>query len=173
MDKRLAHQYDGFVDNFLKDHHKYNEDSRRYFYSRLEDSIKPGNKLLDVACGDGKDLAYYSEKGAICFGIDSSKELIKKARINCPSADIAEGYMERLPYKDNSFDIVLSKWAMQSSNDIPKVIQEMHRVLKPEGIIAYLTVHPIRQFIEKKKHPQGLFQARDSTFYILPRQRNC
>lgn len=157
MDKSLAGQYDGFVEAFLKDHAYYNRDSRAFFYDQIEDHLN-GKDVLDVACGDGQDLKHYASLGAHVTGIDASRELVSKAKALVGDAAVSHGYMEDLPYADNSFDVVLSKWAMQSSRDVPKVINEMHRVLRPGGILAYLTVHPLRQFLEKKKHPADYFQ---------------
>lgn len=156
-DKKLATQYTGFIDTFLRESIDYNRRSQQYFYGKVDPFVK-GRKLLDVACGEGHELAHYRELGAIPFGMDANPTFVELARQRNPGLEIKEGLMEELPYEDNSFDMVVSKWAMQSSPNVPGVIKEMHRVLKPQGILAYLTVSPMRQFMEKKKKPRNYFE---------------
>ena len=57
----LSKQYNNFAQRFSEVHdvgENSNRDNRKVFYSKL-DFIKPGMKLLDLACGDGLDLVYY------------------------------------------------------------------------------------------------------------------
>src|SRR3989344_2499355 len=121
MDQKLAEQYDGFVEEFLRNHEYYNQKSRAFFYEQV-DSILKGKFVLDVACGDGKDINHYRKKGARVTGIDASHELVSRANELLGAESVDYGYMEKLPYTNGYFDVVLSKWAMQSSTNVPKVI---------------------------------------------------
>ena len=67
-----------------------------------------------------------------------------------PEGNIKLGLFESIPFPDNSFDVVTSKWAFQTSAQIDPIYHEIARVLKPNGQLIYLSSHPIRQFIEKK-----------------------
>jgi len=155
--EKLNLQYDDFSKEFIDGTEIYNEKSRIAYYSVLKDIIFDGKKVLDVGCGDGWDINKISKRGAKMYGIDSSSDLVRIAREDNPKASIIEGNMESLPYENEFFDVVLSKYAIQTSTNVPKVISEMDRVLKPGGIITYLAVHPLRQFLEKKKHPKNYF----------------
>jgi ubiquinone/menaquinone biosynthesis C-methylase UbiE len=156
MNKNIQTQYDVFSSDFVRGTDIHNEISRRTYYSLLDFNMSQ-KKILDVGCGDGCDLLLYSQHGAQVWGIDSSKELIALAQTRIPEANLNVGLMEKLPYENNTFDVVLSKYAIQTSHNIPLVIKEMDRVLKLGGTLAYLTVHPLRQFLEKKKHPKDYF----------------
>lgn len=108
-----------------------------------------GKNLLDVGCGDALDLIALSQKGAKVHGIDPSIEFLKKAQVNNPSGIFTEGIGENLPYGNAMFDIVTSKWAMQTSTDVPKILSEIARVLKKDGMLVFLTKHPFLQFLQK------------------------
>jgi ubiquinone/menaquinone biosynthesis C-methylase UbiE len=163
---KISNQYNEFASDYVEENSKYNSKSNACFYRLLGTSMHY-HKLLDVACGDGTDLKRYSALGVYTFGIDASEEMVKLARINAPHAKILSGVMENLPYVDDFFDLVTSKYAIQTSPDVPKVLSEMTRVLKSGGILQYLAVHPLRQFMEKKKNGKDYFlqEIVNSTFF--------
>lgn len=103
--------------------------------------------MLDVVMD--KILQYSQKKTKKIFGVDPSIEFIKKAKKNNPSGIFIEGVGENIPFDDNSFDIVVSKWAIQTSHDVPKILSEFSRVLKKGGMLVYLSKHPILQFLQK------------------------
>lgn len=124
-------------------------------------------KVLDLACGDGLDLAYYKELGAEVYGLDASEELVKIARERLPGADIRVGLFESNPFEDNFFDIVLSKYAIQTSADMKPVFLEINRVLKTGGTLIYLVTHPLRQYMEKKDPTTDYFEQKIVDCHIL------
>ncbi len=158
----LSKQYNDFAEDFSKVHdigENSNRDNRKIFYGEL-DFLKSGSRLLDLACGDGLDLLYYKTLGAEVYGIDASKELIKIAKDRLPDADIREGNFEKLPYEDNYFDIVLSKYAIQTSENLSPVFQEIARVLRSGGALVFLVTHPFRQYFEKKDERANYFEQK-------------
>lgn len=114
-------------------------------YSLLTD-IK-GKRLLDVGCGAGTDAKVYSAMGAKVSGIDISENQVKLARREVKGTFVA-GDMAKLPFEDNSFDMVVSRYAIQASRNVRKSILEMVRVAKPNSEIIILTKHPLRTFLE-------------------------
>jgi ubiquinone/menaquinone biosynthesis C-methylase UbiE len=158
----LAKQYNDFAQKFSAIHDEgdnSNRDNRRVFYEHV-DFVKPGMKLLDLACGDGLDLAYYKKLGAEIFGLDASDKLIEIAKKRNPGADIRVGVFEHIPFGDETFDVVLSKYAIQTSANMTPVFAEIHRVLKPGGIMMYLVTHPFRQYFEKKELRADYFEQK-------------
>ncbi len=156
----LAKQYDDFAADFSRVHdvgENSNRDNRQKFYSVLN-FIKPGMKLLDLACGDGLDLVYYKSLGAEVYGLDASAELIKIAKERLPADDIVVGLFDQTHYADASFDVILSKYAIQTSADMASVFKEIARIIKPGGILVYLVTHPFRQYFEKKNSTADYFQ---------------
>lgn len=166
IEKNISDQYDAFASEYAKENNRYNSKSNECFFRVLGDDIK-GLSLLDIACGDGSDLKRYHGLGAIVSGIDASIEMIDIAKSNISQADLRVGFMESLPYAESTFDIITSKYALQTSPDVPKALSEMTRVLKSGGILQYLAVHPLRQFLEKKKDGKDYFlqEIVHSTFF--------
>ena len=153
----LIKQYNGFAKDYshiIKDKALY---SRRVFYKYFNFPLT-GRKILDAGCGDGTELLYCTKHKAEAFGIDSSKEMIHLAGQNAPLAKTVVGDFSRLPFSDHFFDAVISKHALQSSANVEPILKEFYRVLKPKGILLYLSVHPLRQFMEKKKKKKDYFQ---------------
>ena len=165
----LAKQYNNFADDFSENQDigvKSNKFSREIFYSHI-DFLKPGMKLLDLACGDGLDLVHYKKLGADIYGLDASKELIKIAKERLPDAELKIGLFENIPFEDNYFDIVLSKYAIMTSANMEQAFKEIHRVLKSDGMMMYLVVHPFRQFFEKKDEKTDYFEQKIVDSHIL------
>lgn len=90
--------------------------------------------MLDVATGTG-DLANALSKipGARVAGMDLSPEMLAIARKKYPGIEFSEGYAEKLPYQDNSFDIVSAGFGARNFEDLLAGLKEFHRVLKPGG----------------------------------------
>ena len=165
----LSKQYNNFADDFSKNQdlgENSNNLNREVFYSHL-DFVKPGMKLLDLACGDGTDLVYYKKLGADIYGLDASEELIKIAKTKLEGVDLKVGLFENIPFKDAYFDVVLSKYAIMTSENMAPVFKEIHRVLKPGGMMMYLVTHPFRQFFEKKEEKADYFEKKIVDSHIL------
>jgi ubiquinone/menaquinone biosynthesis C-methylase UbiE len=154
--KNISNQYNKFASNYVKENHRYNTKSDDCFFRLLGTPI-PYQKLLDVGCGNGLDLQRYSNLGVHAYGIDASIEMVNMSKVNAPKAEIVLGVMENLPYNNSLFDVVTSKYVIQTSTNVPQVLSEMTRVLKSGGILQYLAVHPTRQFLEKKKTGKDYF----------------
>lgn len=107
--------------------------------------IKPGEIVLDVGCGGGVDL-YCSSKmvgleGKV-FGIDLTPEMIERARRNLAlagvtNANVQVGSSEKIPFADNTFDVVTSKGVLNLSPEKEKTFSEIFRVLKPGGRLQF------------------------------------
>ncbi len=165
----LSKQYNNFAKSFSAVHdigENSNRDNRLDFYSHVA-FIKPGMKLLDLACGDGLDLIHYKNLGAEVYGVDSSEELIDIAKKRLPNNDIRVGEFEKLPYENNFFDAVLSKYSIQTSKDLQPVFAEILRVLKPGGILLFLVTHPFRTYFEKRNPKVDYFKQEISQIAIL------
>jgi ubiquinone/menaquinone biosynthesis C-methylase UbiE len=108
--------------------------------------IKAGDTIFDAGCGTGVVAITAARRGAKVSALDLSPELIERAHVNAQLAgvevDFKEGDVEALPYPDNAFDAVLSQFGHMFAPRPQVTIQEMLRVLKPGGIIAFSTWPP-------------------------------
>ncbi len=107
--------------------------------------ITSGDKVLDVGCGTG-DLTLLAKKrsgsaGEVC-GIDASPEMIDVARRKAVrqhlNIDFRVDVIERLPFPDGTFDVVLSSLMMHHlpSDLKPKALAEIRRVLRSPDTVS-------------------------------------
>ena len=159
-------QYDAIAKTYSDIFVENNQDSISAYFRHLSIPFK-GKKVLDLGCGDGYDLSKLKTKGAIIFGIDSSSEMVQLAQKKNPEGTIKLGSFDKIPFPDQSFDIALSKWAFQTAAQIDPIYKEVARVLKPHGTFIFLTCHPLRQFIEKKRSGKDYFKKEivESVFF--------
>lgn len=98
--------------------------------------MQPFESLLDVGCGTGTILAMVlsENKSAKISGIDLSEEMLKKASANLgDKAELVNGDSDNLPWKDNTFDVIVCNASFHHYPQPEKVLAEMRRVLKPNG----------------------------------------
>lgn len=99
-----------------------------------------GRTVLDVGCGNGKDLTHpvYAEALAR-WGIDPDERGIEAGRKTFEGLTLVHGMAESLPFPDAHFDVVTSRVALPYMN-IPVALREMARVMKPDGYLC-VTLH--------------------------------
>lgn len=96
-----------------------------------------GEELLDVGCGRAIDAIQLAKKGGKCLGLEPSRTMIShaKERIAKDGIEVTliQGIGEYLPFKDCSFNKVMCKGAIDHFTNPSKAVEEMARVLKPQG----------------------------------------
>lgn len=103
--------------------------------------LKQGMKILDVACGAGKQcFSYYQHLNgqADILGSDVSKDLLDQARREAARLNARVEFMEQdfnkpFALDENRFDLASCCFGIYYAEDIPFTIHEMHRVLAPGG----------------------------------------
>jgi SAM-dependent methyltransferase len=102
--------------------------------------IKPGSRVLDVACGTGNTALPAARTGASVTGVDIAPNLLEQARKRAAAEGLEirfeEGDAEDLPYSDQSFDVVLTMFGAMFAPRPDVVAAELVRVCKPGGLIA-------------------------------------
>lgn len=108
------------------------------FVSRIE--IRPGTKLLDIACGTGNTSIPAARAGAEVTGADIATNLLEQARVRASQEGLKiqfdEGDAESLRYPDASFDVVISMFGAMFAPRPELVAAELLRVCRPGGTIA-------------------------------------
>lgn len=96
-----------------------------------------GQRVLDVGCGDGALACTLARRGADVVGVDPDPEMVEAANRRAVAlanhAEFAEGHVERLPFPDDSFDVVVAVTVLCFVGDASAAISEMVRVLRPNG----------------------------------------
>ncbi len=106
-------------------------------------ALKQGEKVLDIACGQGYFTRKYAEAGAAAVGADISKELVLTAKKHAPKIDFQVAPAHKLTFaKDSTFDAVTVILAIQNIENIAEVFTEAKRVLKAGGRLVLVMNHP-------------------------------
>ncbi len=108
------------------------------FIQRL--NLKPGTKVLDVACGTGNQSIPSARAGAEVIGLDIAPNLLEQARKRAADEklkiEFVEGDAEKIPYEAARFDVVLSMFGAMFAPRPDVLASELKRVCRPGGLIA-------------------------------------
>lgn len=109
-------------------------------------NVQPGDTAIDLCCGTCDwtiSLAQASQTGHM-VGLDFSQnmldhgaEKIKQLHL-AQQIELVQGNAMSLPFDDNSFDFATIGFALRNVPDLEQVIREMHRVVKPGGLVVSL-----------------------------------
>lgn len=106
--------------------------------------LEEGMDVLDLGSGSGMDVfvaaLHVGESGRVT-GLDMTDEQLENARRlrdrdGFDAVGFEEGYIEELPFDDESFDVVVSNGVINLSAEKPSVFEEVDRVLRPGGRLA-------------------------------------
>ena len=103
--------------------------------------LQPGERVLDLGSGAGTDSLLAAQmvgrEGSVT-GIDMTPEMLAQARsaaaaMGVGNVEFVEGEAERLPFPDETFDVVISNGVIDLIPDKDAVFSELFRVLRPGG----------------------------------------
>jgi ubiquinone/menaquinone biosynthesis C-methylase UbiE len=150
MAKTMAKGYKGmgmegsvarwYEKNTRQDMNQYQE-----LATRLEADLPGSGDVLEVAPGPGFLSIELARSGKLhVTALEISKTFVELARRNAADArvavDIQQGNASAMPFRDNSFDLLVCRAAFKNFSEPVKALQEMHRVLRPgaSGVIIDL-----------------------------------
>lgn len=117
--------------------------AHRVEYESVLAEIKPGQKVLDVGCGDGTFALLAAKRGIDITGVDLSEENIRHAQDRAEAeglgASFVVGDAERVPFSDASFDVVVSLQVLEHLPDFRQGLLELGRLTKSRAIISIPT----------------------------------
>jgi len=132
-------------------------------------NIKTGEKILEVAVGPGLtlvELAKRAGRETKIHGIDTSTGMLSLAEKNLLARGFSNFQLEeadsrQLPFEDNTFDFLYNGYMLDliPVQDMPKILNEFHRVLKPGGRMILLNM---------SKRDESTKSSREILYSILP-----
>lgn len=129
-----------FLKLALKINPNYVHHRMKYLW-QFENILKDNMKILDAGCGSGADsiftrsrlLKYYDN--ITIFGVDISVNISKNDLIGYK----IRGVLERLPIKNEVFDLIVCEWVLEHLQGTENVFRELRRVLRQNGYLVIIT----------------------------------
>ncbi|MGF7059148.1 class I SAM-dependent methyltransferase [Brassicibacter mesophilus] len=118
----------------------------------IEGSDNQKLKFLDLSCGTGiylsKQIQYFNEEYIEWHGLDASQDMLDKAKDKTSKALLKRGLAEYLPYDSEYFDFIVNNYAFQHYQEKPKVLDEVARVVKRNGIFKMhnISIHDMKKW---------------------------
>jgi ubiquinone/menaquinone biosynthesis C-methylase UbiE len=130
---------------------------RRFLLSE----VRPGDRALDLGCGDGRFTAALAEAGTSAVGADVAEAALARARSRSPEFDFVLIPIDGpLPFEDNAFELVWSSEVIEHVADTARWLSEVSRVLAPGGRLllttpAHSRLRVLLQGVEPVSEPLG------------------
>ena len=112
-------------------------------------------RVLDLGTGTGRNLPLLPG-GTTSIGLDPSLDALRRARKRAPALPLVAGRAEALPFRDGTFDTVLSGLVFCSVDDVRGGLDEVKRVLRPGGELRML--EHVRSRVTWRARLQDLIQ---------------
>ena len=122
--------------------------SRHYFRLLEKLGLQPGQKILDVTCGSGEWLKVCELSGSSVSGIDLSEKAIDICKKNMPEGEFFSQSAERLPFDNNSFNVITCLGSLEHFVNPVQSLKEMVRVANIDAV--YLILVPNEDFLTRK-----------------------
>ncbi len=102
--------------------------------------VQPGDRVLDLGCGDGDLTAVLAQAGARALGVDVAEAALARARRRHPSLSFERAPIDGpLPLADGTFDVVWASEVIEHVADTARWLSEVRRVLVPRGRLLLTT----------------------------------
>ena len=155
---------------------------RRKMIKRL--GIKPGDRILDVACGTGDvSLAILKKHKVHITGLDYASKMVELAKNKATALGFSsrvqfmQGDAEAMPFADGFFDKLCIAFGFRNMGHYDVALNEFYRVLKPGGQLAILELSEPRSRLFKKYYDfyftrilpkAAALLSRDDAYRYLP-----
>lgn len=118
-------------------------------------------KVLDIACGEGYGSNIMAKKALKVFGVDIDSPTIEKAKskYNRNNLTFLSGSTNEIPLGDHSVDVVVSFETIEHHDQHEKMMQEIKRVLTPDGILIISS--PEKSEYSDKRNYQNPFHVKE------------
>lgn len=111
-------------------------DSQSLYRKLIDELVDSNTKILDIGCGHGDFMKEVYDNTNFSYGVDPDSSALEK---NTFIKHKFVASAEKLPFEDNTFDVVVSAWVLEHLPNPKESFSEIFRVLKPGGKVIFLT----------------------------------
>ena len=137
-------------DDFGPDGNQHNTYITDPVTDRLLD-LKPGETVLDIACGAGRYARRMAENGATVVGVDRSAEFLRRASANSEKAGVdadfkrvdATDFDQLIALGEEKFDAINCTMGLMNIASLTPMARALTRLLKPAGRFVFFVAHPV------------------------------
>ena len=113
---------------------------RRWRRETVRETVSPGDRVLDAACGTG-DLAIEAARaGGRVVGLDFSGAMLERARRKAPQLEWVQGDLLALPWEQGEFDAATVGFGIRNVADLEAGLRELRRVVRQGGTLGVLEI---------------------------------
>ncbi len=149
-------QIKNIYNKIAKQYHQYSADG--FYHACMEmPAVKAmfvgskftGKKILDIGCGPGRYSKWALDQGAKVYGIDPSEKFLKIAQAENPQGKFILGTAKKLPFKNSTFDYIVSGLAVEHEKNLKQALQEVRRTLKKNGLFVFSGINSLMAITKK------------------------
>lgn len=146
MNGKIKRTYERYWHERIKESIEEDQNEKRpnEIFDTVSSTLKEGNRILDVGCGDGYFALYVKDKFRRSYGAEIAEEVAHIAQKQGVFTTIMD-LNSSLSYKDNTFDAVTCLEVIEHLLNPCHLLSEMYRILRPDGQLV-LTTPNIRNF---------------------------
>lgn len=140
---------------FFRETEAYRFEKLDYLDRLVDYAGHEGREVLDIGCGLGNDTARFALHGARVTGVDIAPNAVALAQRNFQQRGIGGRFLvmdgEALDFPDASFDFVYCHTVLHFTPHPERMVEEIHRVLKPSGraVLMMVNRHSWMRFLHK------------------------
>lgn len=148
-DKEITQNYERW---FLTREGMYTDDKEKELLINAM-RFKRGERVLEIGCGTGRNVEYFSDLGLEATGVEPEEEIVKIARqkSTIKKDQIIRAPYDQLPLGDNTFDNVVFMNTFAFAGDKEKALKEAYRVASKKVGIGFLNKYSLTSLLKVKE----------------------
>lgn len=147
LQKQTKAHYEDFPFDFLTNEDERNIESLQplSFLHFANAYLKAGTVAAEIGCGPGRGTLFMARRGIDLVAVDISMGSLRLARRRAPECNFALASNLKLPFRDSSFDAVISDGVIHHTPDAYRSFCENARILRPGGVM-YVGVYRRKRY---------------------------
>ncbi len=113
----------------------------------IERYVSPPARVLDLGCGTALSTRLLMQRGYETVGVDLSPLFLTVEKQHSSATQLSAADATQLPFDDETFDVVAAFEFIEHAPDVPALLDELRRVLKPSGFLFFHSPNLISPYL--------------------------